>query len=154
MKTLILYYSYENTTKKIADYIQKTINCDIERITVIDEPNKSGLKKFLWGGGQVFQKKAPKIAKLQSNIDDYDLIYLGTPVWASSYTPAIRTLIEEYNFINKTVKIFYTDLGGPGRIEKDFKKALNTENIDFLGLTGVNKNFENQKSKIENFINE
>jgi flavodoxin len=43
---------------------------------------------------------------LKKNPSDYDFIFIGTPVWASNYAPAVRTFIKTFNLEGKNIAIF------------------------------------------------
>ena len=51
-------------------------------------------------------KQKSKIKPIKVNFDDYDLIFLGSPVWAWNVHPAIRGLLKEYSFKNKKFALF------------------------------------------------
>lgn len=148
MKTLLIYYSYEGATALMADAITDEINSDKRRLYVIDEKRKIGFKKMLWGGLQVFRKQEPEISPLNIDIRDYDLIIIGTPVWAGSYVPAIRSFLANSDFTGLNVAYFYTHLGGSGNIERHFDGAFAKANVvGKLGLSKVRNDIEDAKLK-------
>lgn len=143
-KILVLYYSYEGNTKLIAEAIAEATKADICRIIPSKEMDKKGFSKYLWGGYQVMMGQSPKIKPLDRNPQDYDLIFLGSPIWASSYAPPIKTILEGNYFNNKKVCYFHT---GEGESKGAFKKAeiaINKNNklISSLGLLNVKANPE------------
>ena len=94
MKTAIVYYSMLGNTDSVAEKIAEKLSADLIRV----EPEKAypdkGFKKFLWGGKSAVMGEQPKL--LPYSFDgDCDLIIFGTPVWASNFTPPIRTFVEE-----------------------------------------------------------
>ena len=52
-KVLVVYYSFEGHTKKIAEKISQNLNADILEVKPKNEKKSSGFSKFLWGGSQV-----------------------------------------------------------------------------------------------------
>src|SRR6056297_2836113 len=102
-KTLVLYYSYEGHTKKVAEVIAKELSADIEGVKPIKEMKTKGFGKFIWGGGQVVMKKKPELKPMNVNPDDYDTIFVGTPVWAFTYAPPVKTILETGMLKNKKV---------------------------------------------------
>ncbi|MCI1208027.1 MAG: NAD(P)H-dependent oxidoreductase [Treponema sp.] len=143
MKTLVLYYSYEGTTATIAKAIAEQLGADCERLSVVNEPKKNGLGKFVWGGSQVLMKRLPRIEPLKYKPESYDLLVIGTPVWAGSYVPAIRTLFHTFRFSGKKTAFFYTDLGGPGHIAEHMEKALSKGTvIGSLHLAKASQNID------------
>lgn len=148
MKSLVIYYSYEGTTALMADAIADEIGADKRRLYVIDEKRKKGFSKILWGGFQVIRKKEPELSPLNIDIKDYDLIIIGTPVWAGTYAPAIRTFLNKNEFKGLNIAYFYTDLGGPGNIEMDLSHTFSRSNlVGKLGLSKVRDDIESAKNK-------
>ena len=92
MKSLVVYYTRTGNAKFIADKIAANIGADAEEI--IDMKKRSGPIGFLSGGKDATQGKETKIGEIKLSPKDYDLIIIGTPVWSSSPTPAIRTYIN------------------------------------------------------------
>lgn len=106
MKTLLVYYSRTNITKEIAETIQKKLDCDIEEIT--DNNKYSGKLGFLKGGMNAAMGRTTDINPISKNPSDYDLIIIGTPVWASNMATPIYTYLMKYNSEIKNVASFCT----------------------------------------------
>jgi len=149
-KTLVLYYSYEGHTKKVAEVIAKEISADIEGVKPIKEMKTKGFGKFLWGGSQVVMKKKPELKPLNVNPDDYDIVFVGTPVWAFTYAPPVKTILETGILKNKKVAFFYTHEGGAGKTEENAKNVIEKNNAYLGGLSCVNvaKDFEVLKPEL------
>jgi len=63
-------------------------------------PNR-GAKKFLWGGKSAVMREKPKLLPYEFKAEQYDTVIMGTPVWASSFAPPIRTFVQENKSIQK-----------------------------------------------------
>ncbi|MFA5048833.1 MAG: flavodoxin [Patescibacteria group bacterium] len=147
MKTLILFYSLEGNTRLIAQSMAEAIGADIEEIkTEKDLAGGKGLGKYFWGGKQVMMKEKPAIKSLEKDPKDYDLIILGTPVWAGTFAPALRTFFGEHKFSGKKVALFYTCSSGPGGTIAKMKKEL--ANNSFIGETGYVSPFKDKEKII------
>ena len=92
MKTLVVFYSRTGNNKKIADLIKEKIGGDIEEI--IDLKNRKGLIGWIRSGMDASLKRETKIKDIVSDPENYDMIIVGTPVWAGSITPALRTYLN------------------------------------------------------------
>ncbi len=149
-KTLILYYSYEGNTKKVAEMIQKRLGCDIESIKPVKEMETKGFGKYFWGGAKVVMHKKPELVQIHSHIESYDTLWIGTPVWAWTITPPILSLIDLNVVRNKKVYFFYTHEGGPGKIEEKFRKHLDQSNelISSKGIDRAKMSIENIEKEI------
>ena len=95
MKTAIVYYSMSGNTKYVADKIAERIEADIIRIDPVKAYPDKGAKKFIWGGKSAVMGEKPALHPYEFNVEKYDRIILGTPVWASNFAPPIRTFIKE-----------------------------------------------------------
>ena len=118
MKTAIVYYSLEGNTKytadKIADILKASCEVDVIRI----EPEKSypdkGFKKFFWGGKSAVMAETPTLLPYEFDATQYDRIIFGTPVWASTFTPPIRTFINDNPAVKEKQIAVFTCFSGGG----------------------------------------
>ncbi|GMO50867.1 MAG: flavodoxin [Termitinemataceae bacterium] len=119
MKTLIIYYSYDGNTELVVNELKPLLNADVLRLETIDEKKRTGLSKYAWGGSQIFMKARPKLKTFSTNFADYDLIVLGTPVWAGTPAPAMNSFLHDAKLEGKKLALFVCHLGGKGHaIEK------------------------------------
>ncbi len=115
MKSLVMYYSRTGNAKFVAETIASELGSDIEEI--VDLKKRAGKLGWLSGGKDSMQEKETKIAPTKIVPADYDLIVIGTPIWAWRPTPAIRTYIANNDFSGKKVALFFT-------IASDVKQAV------------------------------
>ncbi len=116
MKALVVYYSRTGTTKTVAEAISKELRCDLEEI--IDEKNRTGVLGWLGGGKDASQKKLTQIKPIKHSPKNYDLVVVGSPIWAGLMAPALRTYLSQ----NKPSNIAaFCTMGGnnPGAFFKD-----------------------------------
>ncbi|MCM8822340.1 MAG: hypothetical protein NC831_05950 [Candidatus Omnitrophica bacterium] len=110
-KFLVVYYSRTGTTKKIAKEIAEFLSCDFEEI--FDKKDRSGIKGFMAGGRDAMRRELTEINEIQKDPMNYDIVIIGTPVWAANMAPAIRTYIARNKEKIKNVAFFCTT-GGTG----------------------------------------
>lgn len=114
MKTLIVYYSRTGTTKNVAQRLSQEIGAESEEI--IDLKKRGGFFGWLGAGGDAMRKKLAKIEALDKDPADYDLVVVGTPIWAGLMAPAARTYLAENR--GKIKKIaFLATMGGSNLIK-------------------------------------
>ena len=149
MKSLVVYYSRTGNAKFIAEKIVANIDADAEEI--MDLKKRSGPIGFLSGGKDATQGKETKIGETKLSPKDYNLIIIGTPVWSSSPTPAIRTYINHNDLSGKKVAIFLTTTKQSQKaLEKTKALLSNSQLIGELMLEEpLNKKEEAEKSIIE-----
>jgi len=148
-KALVLYYSFEGNTKKVAEVLAESLHADIEEIKPVKELKSKGFSKFIWGGSQVVMGKKPEIVELQSDLSIYDIVFVGSPIWAGTFAPPVKTLLED-KISNKKIAYFYTHDGGYKKATEKGKETITLKN-QFLGaidLQTISKNWEVSKDKI------
>lgn len=150
MKTLILFYSRTGTTKKVAEKIATILKADIEEVS--DSINRSGIRGYLIAGKEAVSKKIITINPIINNISDYDLVIIGTPVWAWTMSSPIRSLITEQKENFKQVAFFCTQ-GGEGNqgALSDMIKLSNKEPIATLSLLTKKVLHDQIEEDINNF---
>lgn len=122
MKTLILYYSYQGNTKRIAEMLQKEIGADIARIETIESYSGSYNQVVEQGKKEIESGYCPKLKPLAVNLADYDTIILGAPVWWYTFAPAMHTFLRDNDLSGKTIYPFATNGGWIGHTLDDFAK--------------------------------
>jgi len=153
MKTLVVYYSRTGNTKFVAEKIATQLNADI--CEVIDKKSRRGRLGFVRGGYESIRKKLAEI-EVSKTIDNYDLLIIGSPVWANGITPAIRTFIYHNDFSNKQIACFVTLKGADPKKALDTMKEAISPNVSFaeLGITDDLKNREDAEKQIIEWCNE
>ena len=111
------------------------------------------LAKHFWGGKQVFTGEKPELLPLTKDAADYDLIFIGTPVWAFSYAPALKTFLSRTKISGKKIALFLTCDGMPGKTFINLRQALSgNEILGELALVAPYKDLENNIIKIKNWL--
>lgn len=140
MKTLIIYYSFEGNCELVARGISKLTSADILQLKLKKEIKSKGFSKFIWGGKQVMMKDKPDLEPYSINFDEYDMIYIGTPVWAGTYAPALNTFFSENKILNKKIGLFCCYTGSAGKTFDKMKSMLvNNQIVGEIGFKDPNK---------------
>ena len=125
MKSLVVYYSRTNITKKLAENIANELNCDIEEIKAkVNYNGKIGYARGIKDGAS---GKIIEIESLMHNPQDYDVVYLGAPVWASKAANPLISYIKQNEGKFNNVKFFLT--AGSSGFDSSFKQLENAVSI-------------------------
>ena len=124
-KKLVLFYSENGTTKSVAEEIQKQVGADIEAVEAV-EPYTGDFGATIQRGNKERESgQWPAIKPLKKKIADYDVIFLGYPIWFGTYANPIVTLVKAEDFAGKTIVPFCTfGSGGLNTSTADLEKAL------------------------------
>ena len=116
-KTLVVYFSATGTTKGVAEQIASIANADIYEITAA-QPYSSDYLNWNDSGSRTTIEQndktvRPVIGSEQANLDGYDTIFIGYPIWWGEEPRIMDTFVESYDFTGKTMIPFCTS-GGSG----------------------------------------
>mgnify|MGYP004559230471 FL=1 len=148
---LVVYFSCSGETKKVAEELKSVLNCDIFEIVPetlytdrdLDWNDKNSRSTIEMGD----ESCRPRIRNRIDNIDKYDTIYLGFPIWWYTAPRVINTFLESYDFSNKKVVLYCTS--GGSSIDKTYNDLKNSyPNIDFIKGSRLYSN-----SDIDSFAN-
>ena len=141
----------EYAAKKAAE----KINADTLRIVPVKAYPDKGAKKFLWGGKSAVFGDKPPLEPYDFKAEDYDLIVLATPVWASNITPPMRTFVcdNKEKMAGKKFAVItcYAGGGAEKAIEK-LKKLLEIQSFEAEAILTDPKDKPTEEN--ENRLNE
>lgn len=151
-KVLVAYFSATGSTKRVAGFIQSTANADIYRI----KPQKPYTEDDLdWtvDNSRANQEhnsgSEPAISGKVSNINQYDVIYLGYPIWWGEAPNIMHTFLKSHDLSGKTIIPFCTSASsGLGSSDKNLYKFAPQANWQ------KGKRFESDASKksVQNWV--
>lgn len=125
-KVLVLYYSQNGATDKVAQEFHRQLRiADIERIE-LEKPYDADFNKTIKRSAQEKKSgKMPALKPMKLNVDDYDLIFLGFPVWFGTYANPIASLLQQIHLGGKKIVPFCTfGSGGLNTSVDELKKVL------------------------------
>ncbi|MDP4183284.1 MAG: flavodoxin, partial [Bacillota bacterium] len=123
-KKLIIFYSLSGNSRLIAESMANEINADLSEIKTRKSLPKSNFLKIFKGGMQVFFKSKPEIFPLDKDPKNYDLIIIGTPVWAGSFVAPLNTLLSSVEIKNKKIALYCCYGGSKGKTFDNLKNSL------------------------------
>lgn len=135
-KVLVLYYSQTSNTKAVAEQIAAKLGADTEEIVALN-PYDGDFQATI---ERCLQERAegviPEIQPLASKLADYDVIFLGYPVWFGTYAPPVIALLQQVDLSGKKVVPFCTfGSGGLDSSVRDLRAAQpGAEVLDGYGV--------------------
>ena len=110
-KTLVVFYSRSGTTRRIAEALSRALTCDLEEI--IEPKPRTGFLGYMRSLLEARRKRPSVIAPIKHDVSSYDLVVVGTPVWAWSLSSPVRAYLMTTASQLPEVAFFCT-LGGKG----------------------------------------
>ena len=149
-RVLVVYYSRTGTTKEVAEAIARELGCEVEEIT--DLKDRRGPLGFAVGGKDAFLKKLTQIEEVTKRPNSYDLVVIGTPLWALSVTPAVRTYLSQNKDRIRRAAFFCTKGGSPAKMAfADLAKLCGQKPVGTLELREDELKTGESFRKIEKF---
>ena len=116
-KVLVAYFSATNTTKGVAEKIAASINGDLYEITPSEPYTSADLNYNDDNSRTTIEMNDPSVRPAISgsvaDMSQYDVVFLGYPIWWGEAPRIINTFVESYDFSGKTIVPFCTS-GGSG----------------------------------------
>ena len=121
-RRIIIYHSYSGHTKMIANIIKKKLDCDVLELEPKYEFSSDYDEVVKEYQNNEKDKSTVVIKDININLDNYDEIIIGSPVWWYSITPVVREFLKENNLEGKTVIPFATNAGWLGGTFKEIEE--------------------------------
>ncbi len=113
-KKIVTYFSASGVTKNVAERLAKVAEADLFEIKPVEPYTEADIK---WTNPlsrcnkEKFGKKDVPIEEKLKNIDEYDLIFIGFPIWYYAAPNIINTFVKENDFSGKKIALFATSGG-------------------------------------------
>ena len=118
-KSLVLFYSQTGATKTVAEEIRNQLGAEIDSIVPVESYGYDYDATIERWKKEKEDSVKVKIKPLTRNLNDYDTIYLGYPIWGGTYASPVATFLEDNSLAGKTIITFATF--GSGGIESSTK---------------------------------
>ena len=142
-KILISYFSASGVTKKVASKIAEYIDGDLFEIEPVCKYTNEDLDWTNSNSRSSIEmnntSSRPEVKNKVSNLDDYDTLLIGFPVWWDLAPTIVNTFIEENNLENKKIYVFATS--GGSSVINSFNTLKNTySNLNFVSAKRLTSN--------------
>jgi flavodoxin len=150
LKSLVVYYTRSGNARFVAETIAAEVGADIEE--VIDQKNRNGIRGYLSGGFDARREKGTEISVTTKDPGIYDLIIVGSPLWAGRATPAITTYLRKNDLSSKKVAIFFVQGDKkPAGVEQIKALMPNSECVGELCVVNALRNKEESEKQISDW---
>ena len=131
-KKLVAYFSASGVTRKVAKDLAEEAGADLYEIKPAEPYSKEDLdwnnKKSRSSLEMNSKVSRPPLADKDAEIEKYDVIFLGFPIWWYTAPRIINTFLESYDFSGRQIILFATSGGsGFGKTKDDLKASISKE---------------------------
>lgn len=153
-KVLVAYFSATNTTEGVAEHIANGLNADIYEI-VPEEPYTDADLNYNDNNSRTTIEMndpdaRPAISGSVEDMEQYDIVFIGYPIWWGEAPRIVSTFVESYDFSGKTIVPFCTSGGsGVGSSETNLEQL--TDGADWL--SGKRLNGSDSQDTVMEWVN-
>lgn len=116
-RVLVAYFSATNTTEGVAEHIANGLNADLYEIIPEDPYTDADLNYNDNNSRTTIEMNDPNARPVISgsieNMEQYDIVFIGYPIWWGEAPRIVSTFVESYDFSGKMIVPFCTS-GGSG----------------------------------------
>lgn len=146
MNKIFIYYSLTGNGDVVASVLKEK-GYEIRKVNTLEPLPKNRFLSILVGGFKAGIEYKDKLVNFNSNIDDYDEIVIGSPIWNARLSSPINTVLNELNLDNKDISfILYSGSGVSPKATGKIKKIY--PNAKIIDLHEPKKNVEELKKLI------
>lgn len=150
-KTLLVFFSWSNNTKTVADQIHGMLGCDMVQVETV-EPYPTSYEELRPIAYEELENGARELKTVVENMDEYDTLIVGTPIWGGHMTPAMQLFLKSYDLSGKTIALYTTHQGsGLGQSMNDLRSICPNSTItEGLAIQGASAS--SSRSTIESWV--
>jgi flavorubredoxin len=151
MSVCIVYHSETGNTKKVAEYVAKATGATLIPVRDLADYNK--ITMYLFGIPRARAGDKAAIEPPMIDVSAFDLVVVGSPVWAWKPTPAANAAIAALTGCEgKKGIVFITSGGGPRDALEVMKKALARRGLKVVGAFHYPMKELGDEKKLREFI--
>ncbi|MGI5918180.1 MAG: flavodoxin family protein [Christensenellales bacterium] len=106
MKTAVVYYTYDGSTRVAAEALARQLGADVFELEEVKKRGKSALSFMAAGFGALAGKRSRIKNDFAAEMKNYDCLYIGSPVWANKTAPAVNTFLDSLDAAGKKIVLF------------------------------------------------
>ena len=130
-KKLVAYFSASGVTAKLAKELAEAIDADLFEIKPVEpysEADQNWKNPLARCNKEKIGKKEVPVSGIVENMDEYDTVYLGFPIWYWAAPNVVNTFVKQYDFSHKKVVLFATSGGSDmGKTAEKLQPYLGSE---------------------------
>ncbi len=149
MKILVVYYSRNGSTRKVAEELKAQLGADIEEIT--EPKGRGGPLGWIRSGKEASSGAVVPINPWKADPSTYDLVAIGTPIWAWNISSPVRSYLTTIKSKLPRVAFFCAMDAKPGDTFKVMEGLTGKPPVATAGITGPDVKSGNYKEKLKTF---
>lgn len=150
MKAIVVYYSLTGKTELVATAAARVLGIESRKIEEVNQ-RKPGPVVYTFGSLAALTNSTSRIKPLELDTNNYNLVLVGTPVWAGRPVPAVNAFIKQTDFKGKDVIVFCScqDLKGSAKVLENLAEKVKKQTGSVIGSFAVSSNKTTDQQMVE-----
>jgi flavodoxin len=133
-RILLVYYSRTGNTRTVAADLVAALKADVDQLD--DRHDRCGVFGYLRCAREALQKRTIELLPQAYDPSSYDLVVLGTPIWAGNMSSPLRSYVEAHKAQLRQVAFFCTQGGsGAAKVFRDLAELCNQPPLATLAVS-------------------
>lgn len=129
-KSVVVFYTWAGHTKKMAEMIASRTGADLLEIEPVTAYSQNYNTVVNQAKEEIKKGYLSELKPVECDLSQYDVVYIGTPIWWGTMAPPLATFLNRNDFSGKTVMPFSTHGGGgKGHSDRDIEKLCAGANV-------------------------
>ena len=151
MDILVVYFSRTGHTQRIAAEIAAATGADLDPI--VEQRSRKGILGYLRSGRDAYKKLIVPIEPSTKNPADYEIVVLGTPVWAGHISSPVRAYVAAHREQLARVALFCTEGGSGGtKVLRELAELIDATPVGTLVIDEKELRSGAYAGKLERFL--
>ena len=134
-RAVTVYFSLEGNVRHLAQSVATAIDSPLVEVVPAEPRRGAEMTEYVWGDTRIICPEMPELLPIAQNPDDFDLIFLGSPVWKGTVAPAMHSFLAAADLYRKKVALFCAFAGrAGGYFEQAEQLLLGCEIVDTIGF--------------------
>ncbi|WP_289193616.1 flavodoxin [Bacteroides acidifaciens] len=151
-KPLIVYFSWGGNTRAVAEIIGNITGGDMVELELVEPYSTVYSELTARADEEVRNDVCPTLTTRIENLDDYDTLIIGTPIWSDHAVPAVKSFLGSYDFSGKKIASFCTHAGSGTAKSVDDVRELCPDSEILQPLAIYGNRAENSHNDVEAWL--
>lgn len=121
--SIIIFYTWSGHTKRLAEIIANLTGADLLEVEPVTTYTQNYNMVVNQAREEIKKGYLPEIKTVECDLSQYEVVYIGTPIWWGTMAPPLATFLNRQDFSGKTIMPFSTHGGGgKGHSDRDIEK--------------------------------
>lgn len=135
LRSAVFFFSWDGNTAHLAQSISTTLSIPMISLEPEKVQDPEDYVHYVWEDKQIAYPRLPRLRSIDVHPGDFDLVFLGSPIWKGTVAPPILSFLDTFEFSRRQFALFCSYSGRIGGYFRLLSKLLvGNEIVGTLGF--------------------